>query len=110
MTDDQLRALCGVLEASAKSGATPMPHVLYLALQVTDAFLKARTAYRQCHGGHKDDCNSYMGWGNNTQCDCPHNTLKATLLGGASACPLAGHSGTTESCRDCADQIDGGHY
>lgn len=55
-----------------------MPHVLYQALKVTDAFLKAREAYRQCQGGHLDECNAYMGWGN-TDCDCPHRDLKAAL-------------------------------
>jgi hypothetical protein len=57
---------------------------MFQALKVTDAFLRARKAYRGCHGGHTDSCNSYMGWGENTKCDCPHNTLKATLLGGGS--------------------------
>jgi hypothetical protein len=84
VTDDQLRALCTALENSAFGGREATSGLLNQALVVVDKFLKARTAYRQCHGNHTDTCNSYMGWGNNTKCDCPHNTLKATLLGGGS--------------------------
>jgi len=84
MTDDQLRALCSTLEASVRTGCQPTGDVLRHALRVTDAFLRARTAYRQCRPGHTDTCNSYMGWGINARCDCPQNTLKATLLGGGS--------------------------
>jgi len=29
--------------------------------------------------GHTDECNSYMGWGDNDACDCPSKDVKAAL-------------------------------
>ena len=84
MTDDELKALSAELYEAAGSTKPVSQEALVKADLIVRKFLLSRKLFRETGGGHTDNCNSYMGWGKNTTCDCPRDKLVHALLGGGS--------------------------
>ena len=84
MTDDDLKALSAELYEAAGSTKPISQDALVKADLIVRKFLLSRRLFRETGGGHTDDCNSHMGWGKNTTCDCPRDKLVHALLGGGS--------------------------
>jgi len=85
VTDDALKALSAELCEAVAAWPEPISEeALVKADLIVRKFLLSRKLFRETGGGHTDNCNSYMGWGKNTTCDCPRDKLVHALLGGGS--------------------------
>ena len=84
MTDDALKALSTELYEAAGSTKPVSQDALVKADLIVRKFLLSRRLFRETGGGHTDNCNSYMGWGDKATCDCPRDKLVHALLGGGS--------------------------
>ena len=76
MTSEQLSEAYRQLDTHSGNLRRP----LFLALAEIEKLRALENALRKVSiFGHTDDCNSYMGWGNNDACDCPTKDVKSAL-------------------------------
>jgi hypothetical protein len=61
------------------------------------------------HLGHRDGCNSYMGWGDNNQCDCPAKDVSDALAALGHSSPEAPRPKRPVDCIWCEGNDTWGH-